>query len=147
MERWNIMKRLRVSCGHRLSKHEHLCRNIHGHNLYVDVYLSSGSLNKNDMVIDFSVLKKWVECILEPFDHATLLNTKDNKTIYTLKALDYKILTPVYDCDPTAEVLCKYVYQDIKSKLVSKSEYFGIEVKKVGIWENEFSYAEYEEEV
>lgn len=148
-----LMKKFRIPIGHRLSKHKGLCRNIHGHNLMIAVHLYSPMLNEQDMVMDFSELKKIVTSILNEFDHATLFSSKDKKNITFFKSQGYKtkIIDDIfYDSialdvkdkglDPTAEVIAKYLFDKIGNMLPE-----GVILKKVLVWENKDSMAGYSE--
>ena len=134
---YSVTKVFRIPIGHRLSKHQGLCKNIHGHNFKIEVKISRKELNENDMVIDFSDLKKIVNGILDNFDHALMLNSGDNvcvssKTIYLKKD----------GVDPTAERLAEYLYNEIKQKFFFDE----LRVNSVRVWENDDSYAEYVED-
>ncbi len=143
---YKVTKLFRVPIGHRLSKHEGLCKNIHGHNLKIEVTLKSENLNKNDMVIDFHKLKEIVNGILKEFDHCLLLNSQDKQY---LKELSKVMKVFLFDSDPTAEVFSRYLFNKIKSIFeflyVNKELPSGIEVDSVRVWENDDSVAEYSE--
>ncbi len=76
-----ITKQFRFEAAHALWNYDGPCRNIHGHSylLYVTVkgtVVDEADHPKQGMLIDFSVLKKIVyDLIIEPFDHALLVNT------------------------------------------------------------------------
>jgi len=136
---WTIMKSFHVATGHRLSKHEGLCRNIHGHNLKIEVYVSAYKLNEDDMVIDFSHLKEAVKIIVVGFDHSLLLNSEDSVTIKFADEQNWKYVE-IPGRDPTAEILSKFLFEEIGFAL---EEYPNVRVKKIGIWESPTSYCEY----
>lgn len=75
-----ITKQFRFEAAHALWNYDGPCRNIHGHSylLYVTVkgaVIDEADHPKQGMLIDFSVLKKIVnDLIIEPFDHALLVN-------------------------------------------------------------------------
>jgi len=48
------------------------CEELHGHNFMVEVSVSAPELNKEGLLIDFRVLKKWTHDILEALDHKYL---------------------------------------------------------------------------
>ena len=134
---YRIRKTFKFPFGHRLSKHEGLCKNFHGHNAKLEVQLMSLDLNENDMVIDFSELKKVVnELIIKDFDHSMVLNDSDKEKINGKK---------IYlNGDPTAEVLSEHFYKIL-------DEYFkvnngDIQVEFVRLWENDGAFSEYSEE-
>lgn len=130
-----ITKVFRFPIGHRLSKigETNKCSFLHGHNFSLEVRVKSYNLNEKDMVMDFSDLKKLVNEIIDFWDHAMFLNENDN--------------TPVENCnvhrfdgDPTAEVLCRYLFNEIEGRLPT-----GIHVDSVSIWETDDSKATYKE--
>ena len=92
--------------GHRLSKHERRCKFIHGHNFVITVKIQADILNENDMVIDFSAVKRDFGSFLDDFDHACMLN--ENDTHYD-KILEISDRIRTFQCDPTAEALAKFL--------------------------------------
>jgi len=133
-----IEKTFKIPMGHRLSKHKGLCQNFHGHNFVIKVEVCSKTLDGNDMVIDFSELKRIVNRILENFDHCMLLNDKDPMKSEFCKG--YRV--QIFPGDPTAEMLCQYFFDRISSEV---KVLLGTEVKlvSVSIWENDDSMAKY----
>jgi 6-pyruvoyltetrahydropterin/6-carboxytetrahydropterin synthase len=132
--------------GHRLSKHEGLCKNIHGHNYDVWVTVRSPKLNENDMVMDFHDFKVIVEAYLEQFDHCLLLNKKDMEWMKPLAdKMGFK--TTIIDHeerDPTAEVMAEVIFKFIKD--IFTRTFNNIEVDQVEIFENVKSSAIYRED-
>jgi len=142
---YRITKEFKFPMGHRLSKHKGLCHNLHGHNFKVQVTVESEELNSNDMVIDFSDLKKVVNSILKEFDHAMVLNPQDTDTIEYMKSNDNLLIfiTDEFDDqDPTAEILSKYLYEEINRHLYLHSDNL-VSVYSVKVWENDSGMAEY----
>lgn len=121
--------------GHRLSQHQGLCKNFHGHNFVIKVGVSSEDLNPGDMVVDFSDLKDVVNMVLKPFDHAMVINGNENMEIRE-KFRDFKLL--MIDGEPTAENLSKFFYDAIRAVLSERLTLAWVEV-----WENEDSMAMY----
>ena len=111
-----------------------------GHNLKIQVTVSSRSLNENGMIIDFSELKGAVLEIIEDWDHALFLNVNDEEWVSFMKEKGMRVLlTPG---DPTAERMC----QELSFALREKMQRYPrpIHVRRVRIWENDDSMAEYE---
>jgi len=133
---YSVTKIFHVPIGHRLSKHKGLCQNYHGHNYKIEVKVSSEYLNENEMVIDFSDLKKMVSYILDNFDHALMLNSSDPSSFN----IPCKVIFLGKETDPTAELLCKYLYNEICSKIFS---YKDLQLDSVKVWETDDAYAEY----
>lgn len=135
---YRVEKTFRVPVGHRLSKHKGLCKNIHGHNLVVKISLSTLELNPDDMVVDFSDIKKIVNPMLDEFDHACLFNPTD-ESASSLEGFKIVNLHNYDDIDPTAEVFAKYLYD----RIAKTTDPYGIKLDYVRVWENENSMAEY----
>ena len=150
-----VRKIFKFPIGHRLMKHEGLCKNIHGHNLKIEVQVSSKTLSKNDMVIDFKDLKTIVNDILKEFDHCTIFNTWDEENIEYFQKHGYKFTCiSSGDADPTAEMLSRYLFKSIRNKInnTKRDDRYGafyvpqiINVDFVRVWENDDSMAEYRE--
>ena len=136
---YRIEKSFSIPVGHRLSKHEKKCKNIHGHNLSILVGLKSKTLDDNDMVMDFSILTDIVEGILELWDHAIILNETDEELIEFLDKKGMKNIKLPFD--PTAEKLSEIVFDYIDEKLPA-----GVEMDYVTIFENDKAKATYTED-
>ena len=67
---FTVKKRLEISASHRLNLgYESKCKNLHGHNWILNLYLKSENLNENGMVEDFTKIKK---LIVDTLDHKNL---------------------------------------------------------------------------
>jgi len=143
-----ITKIFDVPIGHRLSKLKNSkCFNIHGHNIQIEVTLKSKTLDKNDMLMDFSDLKKLVMKIIDHWDHALFLNENDEE-INNIKNCSLR----KFKTDPTAEVLCQFLYDEMTYLLsneiyeIDSERATKIKVHSVSIWESSTSKATYIEE-
>ena len=86
-----VRKTMEVSAAHKLElDYESPCTNTHGHNWKITVFCKSDEVNQNGMVIDFKEIKKSV--------HA---------------AMDHKYLNDVFDFNPTAENIAKWIVDSI----------------------------------
>ena len=57
-----VKKRLEISAAHNLKlDYESKCENLHGHNWIIVIYCRSEELDKNGMVLDFTVIKKKIK--------------------------------------------------------------------------------------
>ncbi|MEA2014093.1 MAG: 6-carboxytetrahydropterin synthase [Thermodesulfobacteriota bacterium] len=95
---------------------------LHGHNFKVEATVSSEGLNKEGLVLDFRVLKKWLDEILEELDH-TFLND----------------LTAFKNSSPTAENIATFIYNRMERYSVSMD----LSVSRIAVWESENSKAVY----
>jgi len=118
-----ITKEFRFETGHALPGYDGLCRNVHGHSYHLSVTLigqpiSDPSHVKYGMVIDFSDLKKIVnEEIVDPFDHATVLNVdSEHKALAdTMEAQGHKVIRVTYQ--PTSEMMLFDFVEKIQKRL------------------------------
>lgn len=95
---------------------------LHGHNFKVEAAIASEELNTDGLVLDFRVLKRWLNAILEELDH-TFLNK----------------LTPFRDTSPTAEHIARFIHD----RLEENAAPLGLVVSHVSVWESEGSKATY----
>ena len=117
-----ITKEFKFETSHALSGHDGLCKNVHGHSYKLSVTIIGKpilDLNnpKYGMVMDFSDLKKIINnIIVEPFDHATVLNIKSNKKLVNfMEDEGHKIVKVKYQ--PTSEMMILDFAERIKSNL------------------------------
>jgi len=143
---YKIERRFSFAGGHRLSKHQGSCKNIHGHNYIVYVGLKSYILNENDMIMDFSDLKSIFETYLQEYDHCLVINKKDMEWLEPLsQKMSWKVkIMDDEGRDPTAEVMANHFYKYLKS--LFEKEFNNIQIDYVTVYENENSKSTYTEE-
>lgn len=91
---YRVKKRLEISGSHRLDlPYPSKCSNLHGHNWIVEIYLQSENLNECGMVMDFTYIK---QAIADPLDHQNL--------------------NDVFDFNPTAENIAKWICDTLGEK-------------------------------
>ena len=95
---------------------------LHGHNFKVETSVAAEELNKDGMVLDFRVLKRWLHVILKELDH-TFLNDLD----------------PFKDVSPTAERIARFICERLDEQAVP----LGLTISRVAVWESEGSKAVY----
>lgn len=82
-----ISKTFEIAASHHLLlDYESKCSRLHGHNYKIEIWCKSKNLDKNGMVVDFSLIKT------EIFDK-----------------LDHKNLNEILDCNPSSENLAKWI--------------------------------------
>jgi len=137
---YTVCKKFEFPYGHRLYKHKGACCNLHGHNALLEVYLCSDFLTDEGMVIDFSDMSKKIKNeLIEPLlDHAFIYYREDEIAKEIVKLSCSKFLE--VDFNPTAENLCKFIYDKIDEMFVS---YNNVNVLKVVFYETSTSFAEY----
>src|SRR3989337_2491741 len=100
--------------------------NLHGHNWKVEVMVTSKELNKIGLAVDFRVLKKMLEGILEKLDHKYLNE-----------------ILPFDKENPSSENIARYIFNQFKKEIKGK----GIKVARVRVWESDNAAATYYESV
>ena len=133
-----VERRFQLPIGHRLSKHKGRCKSIHGHNIVVFIKIKRETLNENNMVVDFSDLKRMGMKFLDNWDHALILNETDANS-FESKDICERVIT--IDTDPTAESLCELLYSGLELELKDYDP--ELKLISVSIWENENSKATY----
>lgn len=144
---YKVTKKFTFECSHRLENHPAGCKNNHGHSYKLFVTIKANNLNDGSMVLDFTDLTQVVNPIVESFDHSYVYDVHSNDVITTqivniLSSSGLKV-TP-FEGRVTAENMCKYFHDIIKSRLYSYIDFpFSVCIK---LYETEKSYAEYYEE-
>ena len=120
---------------HNLRGYEGECENLHGHNWKVEVMVTSKELNKIGLAVDFRVLKKMLEGILEKLDHKYLNE-----------------ILPFDKENPSSENIARYIYREFEKALsnpptppLQKGGKGGLKIAKVKVWESESAAATYYE--
>lgn len=91
---YRVKKRLEISGAHHLAlDYESKCKMLHGHNWVINIYLESRELDSNGMVLDFTHIKKMIS-----------------------DRLDHKYLNDIFDFNPTAENIAKWICSEIGDK-------------------------------
>lgn len=74
-----VVKRVSFDAAHYLPKHEGKCSRMHGHHWVVELGVK-GPVTYGGMVIDFTILKGFLELVEDKFDHTCLNDTIINPT-------------------------------------------------------------------
>ena len=110
------------SAAHILKEIGGKCEELHGHNFTVEVTVAAPSLNSEDLLIDFRLLKGWTNEILDGLDH--------------------KYLNEI-DCfremNPSSEQVARYIYD----RLVEKVTPLNLSLTRVTVWESENARVSY----
>ena len=122
------------------------CKNNHGHEYFYEVTLSSDTLDRYGMVIDFGEIKKMFDTwIQENWDHASVVSIHD-EDYYNFLLKDeqraYVIdLDQTKETNTTAEWMSQFLFETFETILNKK--YAHIQLDEVKVWETETSYASY----
>lgn len=147
---YRICKTFEIENGHMLSKHPDVCKFPHGHTRKVEIVLEAASLDNNEMVCDFKLLRSVIGDYLQSLDHALCMNTEDPafadmKARYGGRIIGYE------KQDPTTEVMAKDIFDRCQTSLAGLAGREGVayplrrEVRLVSVrlWETSSSWAEY----
>ena len=111
-----VQKTFSVCTAHRLMDHPGACKNLHGHNYNITVYLEAEELNSQGMVIDFSDIKKKIGMLIdELYDHKTILQDIDPLVPVLFPYLSFNLQTT--SCAPTAENMAQHTFSAIQQQL------------------------------
>ena len=141
-----VTKRFRIRCGHKLSglKEGHKCSNPHGEFYTIDVKLrttkSAKELDKN-MLVDFADIKACVNSVIDSYDHAFLICSKDPdlKDWVAMQAKGYNV--KILQDNPTVESLAELFFNQIKKTAIGDYLY---KIKVCESYDNWASYSETE---
>lgn len=89
-----VRKELEISASHKLKlDYKSKCEALHGHNWNVAIYLRSKELDKNGMVMDFTIIKEKI-----------------------MSKMDHKNLNEIFNFNPTAENIAKWIKDELGEK-------------------------------
>lgn len=112
------------AAAHNLLNYQGDCENLHGHNWRVEVTVSTTELDKAGLGIDFKILKKHAEEVMDYLDH-TYLNDLD-----AFKGVS-----------PSSEHISRFIYDRLKETMAE----YSVTMDKVTVWESDKAYATYTE--
>ena len=106
------------SSAHHLLNYKGKCENNHGHNWKVEVTARGDELDKSNILIDFKILKKEINEIIDYLDHK-----------------DLNELPEFSNQSPSSEFIAKFIYLKAKEKFP--------QIQRVDVWETPTSRASY----
>lgn len=122
------MYRLTIKTGfaaaHNLINYQGDCENLHGHNWKVEVTVTARELDQAGLAIDFKVLKRETNTLLDELDHKYV-----NQHHF------------FQDISPSSENISRYLFQELSKRLNDNN----IKVERIGVWESDNACAEYYE--
>ena len=98
------------------------CENLHGHNWKIEVFVTGEKLDNTGLVIDFGVLKKATQKVIETLDHQFL------------NELDF-----FQETNPSSENIARYIYEGLEQEIGHESA----KISKVTAWESGTACATY----
>jgi len=136
-----ITKEFNFEMAHALMGYDGPCKNIHGHSYHLEVTVKgkvkNGTSDSDEgMVIDFGDIKRLVKSeIVDPYDHALVLNEKMNVNPSQLSFMQKLIVVPF---QPTCENLLSHYASLIQAKLPKN-----VSLIRLFLRETPSSYAEW----
>jgi 6-pyruvoyltetrahydropterin/6-carboxytetrahydropterin synthase len=119
---YRLMIKTSFAAAHNLINYQGDCENLHGHNWRVEVVVAAKELDKAGLGIDFKILKKQTNSLLDELDHKYLND-----------------LTPFINDSPSSENISRYLYERLSETLNNEN----ITVEKINVWESENACASY----
>ena len=123
--------------GHRLLGYDGKCSAPHGHSYRAEVFTVAAGLDALGLALDFGdvkgPVKRWVDA---HWDHAFLLNDRDVQLLAALQAIPESKLYLFRGANPSAEVIARELYAQVRHQL-------GSAALAVRIWESPGQYAQY----
>jgi 6-pyruvoyltetrahydropterin/6-carboxytetrahydropterin synthase len=118
--------------------------NIHGHSYKIEVLLESNYLDDGQMVYDFGLTKRYIKELIDSFDHAiTLWSKDDSEYIASMKKYSNRwIELPV---SPSAEQFSRVIYLMVERVLECTEMSNGereVKLHSIIVHETETGYAQ-----
>jgi len=98
------------------------CEGLHGHNFFVEVSAAAESLNREGLLIDFRLLKRWTDEVLDELDHKYL------------NELEY-----FKELNPSSEQIARFLFD----RIAVKAGPANLPLSRVTVWESENARASY----
>jgi 6-pyruvoyltetrahydropterin/6-carboxytetrahydropterin synthase len=130
---YSVTKRIDFCYGHRLLDYDGICKHPHGHNAVAEIEVRTETLDKRNMVVDFTDIKQRVKSWIDrELDHRMILR-RDDPLVDALQTLG----EPVYllESNPTVERIARLLFD------ISREQ--GLPVSRVTVWETPSSWATY----
>ena len=126
MARWRLTVTSSFSSSHQLRNYCGKCENMHGHNFGVELCVEGHGLTPDtEILVDFKVLKKALNQVLETLDHRHLNEV------------------PPFDRqNPSSENLARHIFTEVAALLRQEP----VRVVFVAVSEKDSSRAEYSED-
>jgi 6-pyruvoyltetrahydropterin/6-carboxytetrahydropterin synthase len=130
---YSVTKRIDFCYGHRLLDYDGVCKHPHGHNAVAEIEVRTETLDKRNMVVDFTEIKQRMKSWIDrELDHRMILR-RDDPLVDALQ----KLGEPVYllESNPTVERIARLLFD------ISREQ--GLPVSRVTVWETPSSWATY----
>ena len=115
-----VSKKKSFDAAHWLPEYDGPCNNMHGHHWVIEVGLE-GEVKSDGMVLDFTILKKFLNLIHDTFDH--------------------KVINKIIE-NPTAENITLYINEKLMDWFPEEFLLSRFSLHHIKVWETEDSYVE-----
>ena len=119
---YHLMIKTSFAAAHNLINYQGDCENLHGHNWRVEVTVAARELDEAGLGIDFKILKKLTNKLLDELDHKYLNDLK-----------------PFQTSSPSSENISRYLFERLSATLNNEN----VTVERVNVWESENACASY----
>ena len=119
---YHLMIKTSFAAAHNLINYQGDCENLHGHNWRVEVTVAARKLDDAGLGIDFKILKKQTNQLLDELDHKYLNDLEPFKTD-----------------SPSSENISRYLFESLSDALNSDN----VTVERVNVWESDNACASY----
>ena len=119
---YRLMIKTSFAAAHNLINYQGDCENLHGHNWRVELTVSARELDKAGLGIDFKILKRETNRLLDQLDHKYLND-----------------LEPFRTESPSSENICRFLHEQLSKGLNNEN----VHVEKVTVWESDNACASY----
>jgi len=116
----------KFAAGHSLRNYHGRCENVHGHNWKIEVEIAGEELDSAGMLIDFMLLKRLINEVVDPLDHQFLND-----------------VPPFDSVNPSAENIARYIYEELTKKLNGANDRAPVRISRVRVWETDDAAAVY----
>jgi 6-pyruvoyltetrahydropterin/6-carboxytetrahydropterin synthase len=119
---YRLMIKTAFAAAHNLINYQGDCENLHGHNWRVEVTVAAKELDEAGLGIDFKILKKRTNLLLDELDHKYLND-----------------LEPFINESPSSENISRHLFERLSRDLNNDN----VTVEQVNVWESENACASY----
>jgi len=115
---FELMVEETFNSAHYLKGYDGNCKNMHGHNFKVQMFVRGTELNEIGLLTDYKLLRQELKGELDLLDH--------------------RVLNDVFDVNPTSEWIAHFLFQRLKLRF--KASVF---LSKIVVWESDKASACY----
>lgn len=110
------------AAAHNLLNYQGDCENLHGHNWKIEVTVTTDTLDKAGLGIDFKILKKKTNEIMDRLDHKYLNDLEMFKGV-----------------SPSSEHISRYIFEALTDDFSGSD----VVVERITVWESDNACASY----